>query len=49
MVKEYVKLAVDSDNYVGNSKYCLTKMMHRQMDSLEGKKLLAASSMEDVW
>lgn len=52
VVKEYIKLAVDYDNHDGNTKYCLAQMMHENMDSVEGRRLLSAHSMQeicDIW
>ena len=49
VVKEYIKLAVDYDNHDGNTKYCLAQMMHENMDSVEGRRLLSAHSMQEIW
>lgn len=49
VIREYLKLAVDYDNYHSNTKYCLAQLLHDNMDSPEGRALLASSSMRDLW
>ena len=49
VIKDYIKLAVDFDNYHSNSKYCLAQLLHDNMDSPEGKALLASSNMKELW
>lgn len=50
MVKQYLKLAVNTDNYTSNTKYCLAQMLQggQPMGSQEGHALLAAGSMRDI-
>ena len=49
VIMDYLKLAVDYDNYHSNTKYCLGQLLHDRMDSMEGKALLASGSMHDLW
>ena len=49
VIRDYVKLAVDCDNYHANSKYCLAQLLHDNMDSPQGKALLASSTMRELW
>ena len=49
VVKEYVKLAIDTDNLLGNSKYNIAKLMHKHLDTAEGRRLFAATTMKDIW
>ena len=49
VIKDYVKLAVDYDNYHSNSKYCLAQLLHDNMDSPQGKALLASNTMRELW
>ena len=49
VIKEYLRTAVDYDNYSTNTKYCLAQMMHENMETREGQSLLAASNMREIW
>ena len=49
IIRDYVKLAVDCDNYHANSKYCLAQLLHDNMASPQGKALLASSTMRELW
>ena len=51
MIQRYLKLAVDTDNYSSNTKYCLAQMLQggQVMDSREGQALLSAGPMREIW
>ena len=46
LVREYVKLAVQYDNYIGNTKYCLCVYKLEQADT---RQLQGAKSLKDIW
>ena len=41
--------AVRYDNAAANSKYCLAQMLHTQLDTPTGRRLLAAHTLEELW
>ena len=41
--------AVKYDNAAGNSKYCLAQILHTQLDTPTGRRLLAAHTLEELW
>ena len=49
VAREYIKTAIDYDNISGNTKYCLAQIMHQNMETAEGRKLMAAHTMEEIW
>ena len=48
VAKEYIKLAVDYDNYFPNTKYTLAQMV-LTTDLNKGRALLATSSTREIW
>lgn len=48
VAKEYIKLAVDYDNYFPNTKYTLAQMV-LTTDLNKGRALLATNSMREIW
>lgn len=49
VVKDYIRLSVDTNNRSSNTKYCLAQMLHEEMDGRVGRSLLAAANMRDIW
>ena len=49
VVRDYIRLSVDTNNRSSNTKYCLAQMLHEEMDGREGRSLLAAANMRDIW
>ena len=49
VLQSYLKLAVDYDNSLANTKFCLAQLLHDQLESREGHALMAAGSMRELW
>ena len=49
VAQDYVKTAIDYDNSSGNTKYCLAQIMHKNIETSEWRKLMAARTMEEIW
>lgn len=49
VIKMYIKLAVDYDNNVLNTKYCIQQMLGPLQETPRGKSLLAAQQMKQIW
>jgi len=49
VIRQYIQLAVDYDNYFPNTKYTLAQMMQEVLDTAKGRALLATNSMRDIW
>ena len=49
VIKDYVRLAVDCDNNTSNTKYCVAQMLQSAMEGPQGKALLAAANMREIW
>lgn len=49
VIRQYIRLAVDYDNYFPNTKYTLAQMMQELLDTAKGRALLATNSMRDIW
>lgn len=41
--------AVTYDNPLCNTKYCVQQLMHDNLDSESGRKLLSSTSVRDIW
>ncbi|XP_066493339.1 tRNA-dihydrouridine(20) synthase [NAD(P)+]-like [Tiliqua scincoides] len=48
VMQEYIKYAVRYDNHYTNTKYCLCQMLREQLENVQGKKLHAAQSMQEI-
>lgn len=48
VIAEYIKLAVDFDNTVGNTKYCLQRLLHEDTTSKEAKDLQHTANMREI-
>lgn len=49
VIKDYIRLAVDCDNNTSNTKYCVAQMLQSAMEGKEGRALLAAANMREIW
>lgn len=48
VITGYIKLAVDFDNTVGNTKYCLQRLLHEDTTSPEAREVLHTSNMREI-
>jgi tRNA-dihydrouridine synthase 2 len=48
VIKEYLKFAIDFDNNVINTKYCIQQMLGPLQETTRGKALLAAQQMKTI-
>lgn len=49
VIKQYLKLAIDYDNNGGNTKYCITQMMHNKMTTDKGRRIASCRSLNELW
>ncbi|XP_009960374.1 PREDICTED: tRNA-dihydrouridine(20) synthase [NAD(P)+]-like isoform X1 [Leptosomus discolor] len=48
VMQDYIKYAVRYDNHYTNTKYCLCQMLREQLETIQGKKLHAAQSTQEI-
>lgn len=48
VVKDYVKIAIETDNGFSNTKYCILMTMHDDMDQLEGLQTQESKCFEEI-
>lgn len=49
VAKAFLHYAVKYNSHYANAKYCLAQVMRTHLESQEGKKLLSAHSLKDIW
>ena len=49
VIKQYLKIAVDTDNNISNTKYAIAQMLQSSVVNKDGQALLAAGSMREIW
>ena len=49
VIRDYIQLAVDCDNNTSNTKYCVSQMLQSAMEEKDGRALLAAANMRQIW
>lgn len=48
VIQEYIKLAVEFDNAVGNTKYCIQGLLHEDTTSAEAKLIQPTCNMREI-
>lgn len=48
VIKRYLTIAIDYDNYPANTKYCVQNMLRELQETEMGKKFLEAQTMEQI-
>ncbi|XP_041375440.1 tRNA-dihydrouridine(20) synthase [NAD(P)+]-like [Gigantopelta aegis] len=48
VIKQYLRYAIDYDNNVINTKYCILNMMHDNMKDSEGEPMLGVTEMSEI-
>lgn len=49
VIKDYLHYAIRYNNEVGNSKYCIQRMLGSLQATDKGKACLQAQSLDDIW
>ena len=49
VIKDYIRLAIECNNNTSNTKYCVAQMLQSAMEGKDGKALLAATNMREIW
>ena len=48
-VKDYLMYALKYDHNFPGTKYCICQLMHRNLESDDGQRLLASKTMNELW
>ena len=48
-VKDYLTYALKYDHNFPGTKYCICQLMHRNLESDDGQRLLASKTMNELW
>ena len=51
VVCQYLRLAIDYDNPYSNTKFCVSRMLHTEVErgTAIGTSLMSAHSMKELW
>lgn len=48
-VRDYLTYALKYDHNFPGTKYCICQLMHRDLESSDGQRLLASKTMNELW
>ncbi len=48
-IRDYLKQSIDYDNNFPSTKYCICQLMHKSMETKDGKLLSASKTMKELW
>lgn len=49
IIKDYLHNAVDYDNVVPNTKYCIQNMLQNIQETERGRHFLESTSLQQIW